>query len=286
MTFQISTTNWLSGILRPTLSRQISEHGTRASGSEARISRQLGSGLETGLLKTRVAVILCSWHRAGRLIGADVKDFAVDERCEDRRIAVAALVRTALGRLAANDGDPRIGMIIDNQRWWRHSQEIFIGLRPRGWDIPAEVPIIGWLDAFGEMAHVREAYAADPVLRDRVDSMIGATGTLQARIFAWLLVQHVVEPVVLATASYEFDERVFDQIFDAFDRGLSSDTVHMVEFLPLNGFESNEDVIPLPDGLVLRRMSDRQMSAAIDQLAVPHMTGGSVNGVRVSRFDQ
>lgn len=42
----------------------------------------------------------------------------------------------------------------------------------------------------------------------------------------------------------------------------------------------------LPDGLVLQRMSDTQMSAAIDHLAVPRMSGGSVNGARVSRFDQ
>jgi hypothetical protein len=210
----------------------------------------------------------------------------VDERHDSRRAALAALVRTVLTHLAASEGRPRIGRMIDNQRWWRHSQESFIGIRPQAWDMPAEVPIVGWLDKFAEMAGVRQAYAADAVLRDRVDTMIGAAGSRQARNFGWLLVEHVIEPMVLATATYEFDETVFDRFFEAFDRGLASDQVHMVEFLPLNGFDSNEDVILLPDGLVLRRMTDRQMGAAIDQLAVPRMVGGSVNGVRISRFDQ
>lgn len=210
----------------------------------------------------------------------------MNERYDSRRAAVAALVRTVLTHLAASEGRPRIGRMIDNQRWWRHSQETFIGIRPQAWDMPDEVPIVGWLDKFAEMADVRQAYAADPVLRNRVDTMIGAAGTRQARNFAWLLVQHVIEPIVLATATYEFDDTVFDRFFEAFDRGLANDQVHMVEFLPLNGFDSNENVILLPEGLVLRRMTDRQMGAAIDQLAVPRMVGGSVNSVRISRFDQ
>lgn len=210
----------------------------------------------------------------------------MNERHDGRRAAVAALLQTALTHLAASDGRPRIGRVIDNQRWWRHGQESFIGIRPQAWDMPDEVPIVGWLDKFAQMADVRQAYAADPVLRDRVDTMIGAAGTRQARNFDWLLVQHVIEPMVLATATYKFDGTVFDRFFEAFDRGLASDQVHMVEFLPLNGFDSNEDVILLPDGLVLQRMTDRQMGAAIDQLAVPRMAGGSVNSVRISRFDQ
>ncbi|MFY1696085.1 hypothetical protein [Solwaraspora sp. WMMA2101] len=210
----------------------------------------------------------------------------MNERHGSRRAAVAALVRRVLTHLAASEGKPRIGRMIDNQRWWRHGQETFLGIRPQAWDMPDDVPIVGWLDKFAEMADVRQSYATDLVLRDRVDAMIGAAGTLQARNFAWLLVQHVIEPMVLATATYEFDDTVFDRFFEAFDRGLASDQVHMVEFLPLNGFDSNEVVILLPDGLVLRRMTDRQMGFAIDQLAVPRMVGGSVNSVRISRFDQ
>jgi hypothetical protein len=56
-------------------------------------------------------------------------------------------------------GRPRVGRMIDNQRWWRHVQEDFIGIRPRSRDTPNEVPIVGWLDRFVEMAEVRLAYA-------------------------------------------------------------------------------------------------------------------------------
>jgi hypothetical protein len=43
------------------------------------------------------------------------------------------------------------------------------------------------------------------------------------------------------------DDLVFDRFFEAFDRGPASDQAHMVEFLPLNGFESNEDGVLLLD---------------------------------------
>ncbi len=93
--------------------------------------------------------------------------------------------------------------------------------------------------------------------------------------------------MALTTGTYGFDEALFDRPYDGFERGFGAEQIHMVEFLPLNGFEPTETVVLLPDGLVLRRMSDRLMSAAIDHLAVPRMSaGGGVNGARVSRFDQ
>lgn len=60
----------------------------------------------------------------------------VDER---RRTAVAVLVRSVLDHLAAQEGQPHIGRMIDIQRWWRYGQEDFVGLRPQAWSMPAEV---------------------------------------------------------------------------------------------------------------------------------------------------
>jgi hypothetical protein len=153
-------------------------------------------------------------------------------------------------------------------------------------DEPADVPIHGWLDTFDEMKLVREAFGADPRLGARVDTLIGVEFSRQGRIFGWLLIEHVITPMVLATGTYAYDPAVFGRVYADFERGFGAEQIHMVEFLVLNGFESNESVILLPDGLVLQRMSDTQMSAAIDHLAVPRMSGGSVNGARVSRFDQ
>jgi hypothetical protein len=211
----------------------------------------------------------------------------VDDQLEQRRTVAGVLARSALDHLAVLDGQPRIGPVIDIRRWWRHGQEDFVGVQPRAWSMPAEVPIVGWLDKFPEMKAVRQAYHADPVLRARVDTLLGTEFSRQRRDFGWLLVEHIVQPLVLATGTYDFDEALFDRLYDDFERGFGAEQIHMVEFLPLNGFESTETVVPLPDGLVLQRMSDRQMSAAIDHLAVPRTSpAGGVNGARVSRFDQ
>ena len=210
----------------------------------------------------------------------------MDGQFERRRTAVAALVRVVLDRLAADEGRPRIGRIVDNRRWWRHGQEDLSGVQPRGWSMPTEVPIVGWLDTFAEMTAVRWTYGADPKLSARVDTLIGAEFNRQSRSFAWLLIQHVITPMVLDTGTYDFDAAVFDRVYADFEQGFGAEQIHMVDFLVLNGFESDESEILLPDGLVFQRMSDTQMSAAIDHLAVPRMPGGSLNVARVSRFDQ
>jgi hypothetical protein len=210
----------------------------------------------------------------------------MDKQFERRRTAVAALARVVLDQLATDGGQPRIGQVIDNRRWWRHGQQDFVAVQPRAWSMPAEVPIVGWLDTFAEMKVVRQAYRADAKLSARMDTLIGTEFNRQSRSFAWLLIQHVITPMVLASGTYDFDSAVFDRVYADFEQGFGAKQIHMVEFLALNGFESNESVILLPDGLVLQRMSDTQMSAAIDHLAVPRMSGGSVNAARVSRFDQ
>jgi hypothetical protein len=131
----------------------------------------------------------------------------MDEQFERRRAAVAALARSVLDRLATDDGQPRIGRMIDNQRWWRHGQEDFVGLQPCAWAMPADVPIHGWLDTFAEMKPVREAYGADPRLGARVDTLIGVEFSRQGRTFGWLLIEHVITPMVLATGTYATTRR-------------------------------------------------------------------------------
>lgn len=204
-----------------------------------------------------------------------------------RRAAVSALVRAVFDRFVSGEDRPRFGRKPDNARWWRQGQEEFIGLQCDAWHMPDDLPIYGWLDRFPEMAAVREAYAADPVLGSRVDTMMGNPWSRSGTDFYWILAQHVIEPLVTKTRSYHLDEAVFDQIYRSFEGRFRADHLHMIEFRPLNAFESSMDVVPLPDGLALRRMTDRQMSEAINVLAVPRMVGGAgVNTARVSRFDQ
>jgi hypothetical protein len=210
----------------------------------------------------------------------------MDAQFERRRGAVLALVRAAFERFSADEDQPRIGRMIDNQRWWRHGQEDFVGLRREAWRMPYDLPMYGWLDKFPEMRAVREAYAADPVLGIRVDASLGIEGSRQGTNFYWILAQHVIEPIVLATRTYNLDEAVFDRVYSSFERGFGVEEIHMVEFVPLNGFASTEETVALPGGLVLRQMGELQVSHAINHQAVPRMSGGGVNGARVSRFDQ
>jgi hypothetical protein len=84
--------------------------------------------------------------------------------------------------------------------------------------MPPHVPIVGWLDTFPEMMAVRAAYAADPIHGPWVDAMLGTIVHRTGRNFDWLFIQHVIEPMVLATSSYEFRDDVFRPVFARFEQ--------------------------------------------------------------------
>ncbi len=202
------------------------------------------------------------------------------------RNAVATLVVAALRDLAERDGVPRVGKMTDLRNWWRYGQESFVALRPMAWHMPERVTIVGWLNSFSEMAAVRDAISVDPVLGARVDTMVGTEFSLNQRPLDWLLVQHLLEPMIIDIRTYDFNEAVFEQHFNRLDAGLRADTIRFVEFVPLNGFTSSMSDIALVDGVVLHPMTDRQISRAIQVLAVPAEFSGGPNSVQVSRFHQ
>jgi hypothetical protein len=152
--------------------------------------------------------------------------------------------------------------------------------------MPERVPIVNWLDTFTEMLAVRQAIDADPILNTRVDTMVGTEFSLRHRRLDWLLVEHLLEPMIVTTRTYEFDEAVFDLHYNQLETGLLAETARLIEFIPLNGFVSNMTEIALPGDMVLRPMTDRQMSRAIQVLAVPAEFSGGPNSVQVSRFHQ
>jgi hypothetical protein len=201
------------------------------------------------------------------------------------REAVASLLASALAGLAERDSAPKVDKMPDLRNWWRYGQESFVALRPNAWYMPERVTMVNWLDTFAEMVAVRDAIDADPILSTRVDTMIGTEFSLQKRRLDWLLVEHLLEPMIVTTRTYEFNETVFDLHYNHLEAGLLSNTVRLVEFVPLNGFASSTAEIALPDDVVLRPMTDRQLSRAIQVLAVPTEFSGS-NSVQVSRFHQ
>jgi hypothetical protein len=151
--------------------------------------------------------------------------------------------------------------------------------------LPDRVGRIGWLGAFPEMSAVRAQVARDLVIGTRVDTVVGVEFSMQYQRLDSLIVQRLLEAMVVATGRYEFDQATFDRLYGELEAGLYQDTVRLVEFVPLSGFTSSHEAIPLPGGHVLRPMSDHQVSLAIRALAVPAEIDGP-NGVRVSRFNQ
>jgi len=97
------------------------------------------------------------------------------------RNAVAALLVAALRDLAERDNAPQVGTMADLRNWWRYGQESFVALRPNAWHMPERVTVVGWLNTFAEMAAVREAIDADPVLGTRLDTMVGTEFSLNQR---------------------------------------------------------------------------------------------------------
>ncbi|MFB9235027.1 hypothetical protein ACFFWC_05680 [Plantactinospora siamensis] len=204
------------------------------------------------------------------------------------RAAVAQLMAAVLGDLAAGDGAPVFATVPDFGEWHRHGQESFVAIRCGVWQMPGRVADYRFLDAFAEMAAVRAVVAADEVLRERVDCLVGVEFALTLRRLGWTLVQHVLGPMVAAVRSYRFDQDAFDPAYSRLDEGLLATRARLVEVIPLNAFTPTAGIeaVTLPDGLVLQAMSDRQVSAAIGYLAVPIAFAGGPNSVTVSRFHQ
>lgn len=124
--------------------------------------------------------------------------------------ALAELMLAALDGLAESDGTPTIGPMPDLRHWRRYSQSSFVALRRAAWHMPERVSTVGWLDTFSQMADVRKAIDADPVLGARVDTAVGTEFSLHPRRLDRLLVEHLLEPIVLVTRTFRFDETVFD----------------------------------------------------------------------------
>lgn len=200
--------------------------------------------------------------------------------------ALAELMATALDDLARNDGTPTFGPMPDMRHSRRFSQTSFVALRQSAWHMPERVSTVDWLDTFPTMKNVRTVVDADPVIGARVDTVVGTEFARNYRRLNWLLVEHLLEPIVLSTRTFQFDEATFNAHYARLEAGLLADEIRMVEFLPLNAFTSPFEQIEIADGLVLRPMTDLQMSAAIRVQGVPGQFGGGPNAFEVSYLNQ
>ncbi|UOX90429.1 hypothetical protein MUY14_07340 [Amycolatopsis sp. FBCC-B4732] len=201
--------------------------------------------------------------------------------------ALKALTGAALNDLLQHDDAPVIGPLPDLRHWRRFSQSSFVALRATAWHMPERASTVAWLDTFPEMTAVREIINADPVIRSRVDTVVGTEFAKQFRRLSWLLVEHLLEPIVLATGTYQVDEDAFEASYARLERGLLAAEIRMVEYVPLNAFITpGLDSIALADGLELQPMTDQQLSTAIRVHAVPGEFGGGPTSFEVSWLNQ
>ncbi|WP_435122442.1 hypothetical protein [Micromonospora tulbaghiae] len=150
--------------------------------------------------------------------------------------AAGQLMAAVLGDLAARDGMPVFATVPDFGEWHRHGQESFVAIRRGAWQMPARVTDYRFLDTFAEMAAVRAVVAADQVLRERVDCLVGLEFALTLRQLGPTLVKHVLEPMVAAVRGYRFDQEAFDAAYSRLEDGLLATRARLVEVVPLNAF--------------------------------------------------
>jgi hypothetical protein len=208
-------------------------------------------------------------------------------RRPELRDALRALTGAAFTDLLQHDDAPVIGPLADMRHWRRCSQSSFVALRATAWHIPERASTVAWLDTFSEMGAVREIINADPIIRSRVDTVVGTAFTKQFRRLSWVLVEHLLEPMVLATGTYRFDDDAFEASYARLENGLLAAEIRMVEYVPLNAFITpGLDGIALSGGRALRPMTDQQLSAGIRVQAVPGEFGGGPTSFEVSWLNQ
>ncbi|MFY1659310.1 hypothetical protein [Micromonospora sp. WMMD1274] len=167
------------------------------------------------------------------------------------------LMAAVLGDLAARDGVPVFATVPDFGEWHRHGQESFVAIRRGAWQMPARVTDYRFLNTFAEIGAVRAVVAADEVLLERVDCLVGVEFALTLRQLGPTLVKHVLEPMVAAVRGYRFDQEAFDAAYSRLEDGLLATRAPLVKVVPLNAFTPTAGIeaVTLPDGLVLQAMS-------------------------------
>jgi hypothetical protein len=202
--------------------------------------------------------------------------------------AAKDLVSTVLATLADTGGEPRFALQRDHRSWKRCQQEVFLVEERDLWSHPAELSSREWWYRFPEYEALRAVIQDHELLRNRVDTMVGFPSSLVARRLDVVVVQHLLTPVVEASRAYRFHRNAFEDAYAAMEAGLLAETVRLVEYVPLLGFgiSSSLSGVALPDGLVIRQMSDVELSEAVRVMGIPIGQFTSTNSLTLSRLHQ
>ena len=202
--------------------------------------------------------------------------------------ATANLVVEVLASLSERGDEPHFVLQRDYRSWKRSQQEVFLGNEHELWQHPTEFSSSDWWRTLPEYHALRAVIDDHEVLRTRLDNMVGYPSSLLRRRLDTIVVEHLLTPVVMKTRSYRFDHDAFETAYAALETGLLTDTVRLVEYVPLLGFTISSPLegIPLPDGLTIRPMNDAEVSEAVRVMGIPIGQFTSTNSFLLSRFHQ
>jgi hypothetical protein len=196
------------------------------------------------------------------------------------------LLRSVLQDLRVEESAPRLVESRFPVGWVRQQQEVLVAGRPRVWVAPLSISQVGCLDRFPQMAEVRQVISEDVDLRCRVDTVVGPWFSMTDRRLDLLLFKELLDPLVVETGSYYFEEDRFDVHYSRLERGLLAIQVRIVDYVPVCGFDAALASVDLAGGFVLARMSDLQLNQAVYHGAVSIERTLSVAAIQVSRLTQ
>ncbi|WP_329456788.1 hypothetical protein [Streptomyces sp. NBC_01497] len=202
--------------------------------------------------------------------------------------AAASLVAAVLEVLAGTGEEPHFVIQRDFRSWKRSQQEVFLSNEHELWQQPVEFASSDWWCNFPEYQALRMVIQDHEALRTRLDTLVGYPSSLVRRQLDTVLVQYLLTPMVIATRAYRFDLDAFEAAYAVVEDGLLIETVRLVEYVPLLGFEISSSLAgtPLPDGLTIRPMSDAELSEAVRVMGIPISQFTSTNSFTLSRFHQ
>ncbi|PWI06397.1 hypothetical protein DIZ27_33415 [Streptomyces sp. NWU339] len=207
---------------------------------------------------------------------------------EPLHCAAANLVTAVLDALAEKGGGPRFVLQRDYRSWKGSQQEVFLGHEHELWQHPVEFSSSDWWCSLPEYQALRAVVDDHEVLCTRLDTLVGFPSSLVRRQLDTVVVQYLLTPVVEATRAYRFDRDAFEAAYAAVEAGLLTETVRLVEYVPLLGLDMSPSLAgaSLPDGLTIRPMSDVELSEAVRVMGIPIGQFTSTNSFILSRLHQ
>lgn len=155
------------------------------------------------------------------------------------------------------------------QKWKRDGDEQFRPLVRRVWSFQID-PVWRELSALPEYSDLRAATRAHPEVERQLDAMVGSAWSRRSVRIQDLLLIAYLSPVVEQRGAFEFDDDLATSIYLEIEQVLLSPTVLVHQVLPLLGFGAVDTVSGPRDDVVVRQLTDQEISRLIDMGALPY----------------